>query len=158
MCLEGCCPALQADVQMQLPAHIGDYTDFYASKEHASHVGEMFRGKGNELQPNWCAASTHPCGDKSRDQYSIQLLSEPCPPISRLSEAALSPRLRSLTLRLSAAGCTCLSVTVVGARPLWCQARLCGGHGESSMRQQTCWDNVQGGPCIEQVTHIGSLC
>lgn len=53
-----CCPALQADVQMQLPAHIGDYTDFYASKEHASHVGEMFRGRGNELQPNWCAAST----------------------------------------------------------------------------------------------------
>ena len=46
-------------MQMQLPAHIGDYTDFYASKEHASHVGEMFRGRGNELQPNWCAASMH---------------------------------------------------------------------------------------------------
>ena len=59
---------MQADVQMQLPAQIGDYTDFYASKEHASHVGEMFRGRGNELQPNWCAAGTHPCEDESRDQ------------------------------------------------------------------------------------------
>ena len=77
MCLAICCPAVQADVQMQLPAHIGDYTDFYASKEHASHVGEMFRGRGNELQPNWCAASTHPCADESRDQYSIKFLSEP---------------------------------------------------------------------------------
>ena len=38
---------------MHLPAAIGDYTDFYSSREHASNVGEMFRGKGNELQPNW---------------------------------------------------------------------------------------------------------
>ena len=38
---------------MHLPAQVGDYTDFYSSREHASNVGEMFRGKGNELQPNW---------------------------------------------------------------------------------------------------------
>jgi len=43
----------QADVQMQLPAQIGDYTDFYASKEHATNVGIMFRGKENTLMPNW---------------------------------------------------------------------------------------------------------
>ncbi|MFP3391725.1 fumarylacetoacetase [Brevibacillus sp. SIMBA_040] len=43
----------QADVQMQLPAQIGDYTDFYASKEHATNVGIMFRGKENALMPNW---------------------------------------------------------------------------------------------------------
>ena len=36
-----------------LPATIGDYTDFYASKEHAVNVGTMFRGKDNALQPNW---------------------------------------------------------------------------------------------------------
>lgn len=38
---------------MHLPAKIGDYTDFYSSKEHASNVGTMFRGKDNALMPNW---------------------------------------------------------------------------------------------------------
>lgn len=41
------------DVQMHLPAKIGDYTDFYSSREHATNVGIMFRGKDNALQPNW---------------------------------------------------------------------------------------------------------
>lgn len=41
------------DVVMCLPAHIGDYTDFYSSKEHATNVGIMFRGKENALMPNW---------------------------------------------------------------------------------------------------------
>mmetsp|Transcript_30679 Transcript_30679/g.64290 ORF Transcript_30679/g.64290 Transcript_30679/m.64290 type:complete len:646 (+) Transcript_30679:266-2203(+) len=36
-----------------LPANIGDYTDFYSSREHATNVGIMFRGKDNALQPNW---------------------------------------------------------------------------------------------------------
>eukprot|EP01138_Halocafeteria_seosinensis_P015496 gb/GECG01015814.1/.p1 GENE.gb/GECG01015814.1/~~gb/GECG01015814.1/.p1 ORF type:complete len:446 (+),score=52.21 gb/GECG01015814.1/:1-1338(+) len=40
-------------VTMELPAVIGDYTDFYSSKEHATNVGTMFRGKDNALQPNW---------------------------------------------------------------------------------------------------------
>lgn len=40
-------------IKMHLPISIGDYTDFYASKEHASNVGEMFRGKENALMPNW---------------------------------------------------------------------------------------------------------
>ncbi|KAJ1991647.1 hypothetical protein GGI25_004086 [Coemansia spiralis] len=39
--------------QMHLPARIGDYTDFYASREHATNVGMMFRGKDNALMPNW---------------------------------------------------------------------------------------------------------
>lgn len=41
------------DVQLRLPVHIGDYTDFYASREHATNVGTMFRGKENALMPNW---------------------------------------------------------------------------------------------------------
>ncbi|KAJ2763066.1 hypothetical protein IWQ56_004914, partial [Coemansia nantahalensis] len=40
-------------VRMHLPANIGDYTDFYASREHATNVGVMFRGKDNALMPNW---------------------------------------------------------------------------------------------------------
>eukprot|EP01100_Stratorugosa_tubuloviscum_P007350 TRINITY_DN3067_c1_g1_i1.p1 TRINITY_DN3067_c1_g1~~TRINITY_DN3067_c1_g1_i1.p1 ORF type:complete len:465 (-),score=241.76 TRINITY_DN3067_c1_g1_i1:77-1366(-) len=47
------CLILQADVQMLLPAFIGDYTDFYSSREHATNVGTMFRGKDNALMPNW---------------------------------------------------------------------------------------------------------
>lgn len=43
----------QADITMRLPFAIGDYTDFYSSKEHATNVGTMFRGKDNALQPNW---------------------------------------------------------------------------------------------------------
>jgi len=39
--------------QMILPAHIGDYTDFYSSREHATNVGTMFRGAEHALMPNW---------------------------------------------------------------------------------------------------------
>jgi len=38
---------------MHLPVAIGDYTDFYSSREHATNVGIMFRGKDNALMPNW---------------------------------------------------------------------------------------------------------
>ncbi|KAF4321538.1 hypothetical protein BBO99_00009099 [Phytophthora kernoviae] len=41
------------NVRMHLPARVGDYTDFYSSREHATNVGVMFRGKDNALQPNW---------------------------------------------------------------------------------------------------------
>jgi len=41
------------EVQMHLPVSIGDYTDFYASREHATNVGIMFRGKEKALMPNW---------------------------------------------------------------------------------------------------------
>lgn len=41
------------DVEMHLPAKIGDYTDFYASIDHAMNIGSMMRGPGNELMPNY---------------------------------------------------------------------------------------------------------
>jgi fumarylacetoacetase len=41
------------EVEMQLPIQIGDYTDFYSSKEHATNVGKMFRDPENALLPNW---------------------------------------------------------------------------------------------------------
>tara|TARA_B100000029_G_scaffold514348_1_gene616811 strand:- start:766 stop:1995 length:1230 start_codon:yes stop_codon:yes gene_type:complete len=43
----------QDNVAMHLPVKIGDYTDFYSSREHAVNVGTMFRGKDNALNPNW---------------------------------------------------------------------------------------------------------
>jgi len=41
------------EVEMVLPVDIGDYTDFYSSREHATNVGIMFRGTQNALMPNW---------------------------------------------------------------------------------------------------------
>lgn len=42
-----------ADLRLRLPVEIGDYTDFYSSREHATNVGAMFRGPDNALMPNW---------------------------------------------------------------------------------------------------------
>jgi fumarylacetoacetase len=42
-----------AKVNLHLPIAVAGYTDFYSSKEHATNVGVMFRGKDNALQPNW---------------------------------------------------------------------------------------------------------
>ena len=36
-----------------LPARIGDYTDFYSSREHATNLGKMFRPNDAPLLPNW---------------------------------------------------------------------------------------------------------
>jgi len=41
------------EVTMHLPAAVGDYTDFYSSKQHATNVGSIFRDKNNPLLPNW---------------------------------------------------------------------------------------------------------
>jgi len=41
------------EIEMLLPISVGDYTDFYSSKEHATNVGVMFRGADNALMPNW---------------------------------------------------------------------------------------------------------
>lgn len=41
------------EVTMHLPVEIGDYTDFYSSREHATNVGTMFRDPDNALLPNW---------------------------------------------------------------------------------------------------------
>ena len=48
-------PALRPmkEAELVLPVTIGDYTDFYSSREHATNVGTMFRGKDNALMPNW---------------------------------------------------------------------------------------------------------
>ena len=42
-----------ADVEPTLPIAVGDYVDFYASIEHASNLGRMFRPDGDPLMPNW---------------------------------------------------------------------------------------------------------
>jgi fumarylacetoacetase len=41
------------DVQLVLPLDVGDYVDFYSSREHASNLGKMLRPDGDPLLPNW---------------------------------------------------------------------------------------------------------
>ncbi|KAJ3540455.1 hypothetical protein NM208_g5058 [Fusarium decemcellulare] len=42
-----------SDVETHLPLRIGDYTDFFAGRNHAQTVGALFRGPANALQPNY---------------------------------------------------------------------------------------------------------
>ena len=41
------------EIEMLMPVEVGDFTDFYSSKEHATNVGKMFRDPENALLPNW---------------------------------------------------------------------------------------------------------
>jgi fumarylacetoacetase len=41
------------DVVLYLPFEVADYVDFYASENHATNVGRMFRPDGDALTPNW---------------------------------------------------------------------------------------------------------
>ncbi|KAK1701658.1 hypothetical protein CaCOL14_008097 [Colletotrichum acutatum] len=42
-----------SEVSVHLPFAIGDYTDFFAGRNHAHNVGVLFRGPANALQPNY---------------------------------------------------------------------------------------------------------
>ena len=86
--------------ELLLPMEIGDYTDFYSSREHATNVGIMFRGPDNALQPNWLhlpvgyhgrASSVVPSGTPVR-RPSGQLKPDDGPPVfgpSRLMDFEL---------------------------------------------------------------------
>lgn len=42
-----------AAADLHLPFTVAEFTDFYASRQHATNVGTMFRGAENALPPNW---------------------------------------------------------------------------------------------------------
>ena len=42
-----------SDATLHMPFTLSEYTDFYASRHHATNVGTMFRGAENALPPNW---------------------------------------------------------------------------------------------------------
>ena len=47
-------PLVPADeVTMHLPFEVADYVDFYASEQHATNLGRMFRPDSEPLLPNW---------------------------------------------------------------------------------------------------------
>ncbi len=67
----------QSDAQFDLPARIGDYTDFYISIHHASAVGSLFR-PDNPLLPNykWVPIGYH--GRASSISVSGSDFARPC--------------------------------------------------------------------------------
>jgi fumarylacetoacetase len=42
-----------ADATLHLPFEVADYVDYYASLDHATNVGRIFRPDGDALMPNW---------------------------------------------------------------------------------------------------------
>lgn len=77
-------------VTLELPAEVGDYTDFYSSREHATNVGTMFRGAEGALHPNWLhlpvgyhgrASSLVPSGTPVRRPWGQICPDESCPPV-----------------------------------------------------------------------------
>jgi len=42
-----------SEVRLHMPFEVADYVDFYASENHATNVGRMFRPDGDALTPNW---------------------------------------------------------------------------------------------------------
>ena len=42
-----------AEVTLHLPIEVADYVDFYASENHATNIGKIFRPDGDALTPNW---------------------------------------------------------------------------------------------------------
>ena len=42
-----------AEATLHLPVRVTEFTDFYASKNHAFNVGALFRGPENALPPQW---------------------------------------------------------------------------------------------------------
>ena len=41
------------EVTMHLPIEVADFVDFYASENHATNIGKIFRPDGEALTPNW---------------------------------------------------------------------------------------------------------
>jgi fumarylacetoacetase len=84
------------DVELQLPCEIGDYTDFYASIDHARNVGSMFR-PDNPLLPNykWLPVGYH--GRASSIVVSGTPVRRPC---GQITEAAGGPPVWAPSRRL----------------------------------------------------------
>src|SRR3546814_1905044 len=63
-----------ANIEMGLPAHIGDYTDFYISLHHATSIGKQFR-PDNPLLPNykWVPIGYH--GRARSEEHTSELQS-----------------------------------------------------------------------------------
>ncbi len=119
----------QDAVEMLLPATIGDYTDFYASKEHAINVGSMFRDAKNALNPNWCVPDTaatlaaRPRAAASALIYHHSV----CCAYAIWNRNHTRRQCLNFDATVHAAGTTCRLRTTAARRPSCHRARRCGG-------------------------------
>lgn len=82
----------QKQVEMLLPANIGDYTDYNASREHATNVGTIFRGAANALQPNWLWLPVGYHGRSSSIVVSGTAVRRPCGQIKVSDDLNMPPK------------------------------------------------------------------
>jgi fumarylacetoacetase len=89
------CLVPQSDVSLLLPGEIGDYTDFYASIDHARNVGSLFR-PDQPLMPNYAwmpigyhgrASSLVPSGGGVRRPRGQARPDDAAPPVFEPSRA-----------------------------------------------------------------------
>jgi fumarylacetoacetase len=89
------CLVPQAGVEFAVPAHIGDYTDFYTSVHHATNIGKLLR-PDNPLLPNykWIPIGYH--GRSSSIGISGQQVRRPLSQVMRpgATEPVLAPSAR----------------------------------------------------------------
>ena len=78
----------QAEATLHLPIFVRGYTDFYASREHASNVGTLFRGAENALPPNWLHMPIGYNGRASTVVISDTEIRRPCGQLKGPSDAA----------------------------------------------------------------------
>ncbi len=68
-----------ADVRLHLPFEVADYVDFYASENHASNLGRLFRPEApNPLMPNWKHMPVSYTGRASSIVVSGTEVTRPC--------------------------------------------------------------------------------
>jgi fumarylacetoacetase len=85
-----------SDAELSLPARIGDYTDFYASIDHATNVGSMFR-PDNPLLPNY---KWIPIGYHGRSSSIVVSGTDVRRPIGQMRDGADGPPTFGPTRRL----------------------------------------------------------
>lgn len=87
-------------VQLVLPVQVGDYTDFYSSREHATNVGIMFRGVQNALQPNWLHLPVGYHGRSSTVCVSGTPIRRPCGQLEVVNDGSPSTSIYGPTQQL----------------------------------------------------------
>jgi fumarylacetoacetase len=73
--------------QLSLPVHVGDYTDFYASIDHATNIGSMFR-PDNPLLPNY---KWIPIGYHGRSSSIVVSGTDVRRPLGQTRDSAVGP-------------------------------------------------------------------
>ena len=80
--LQSRCMVPLAEVRMHLPATIGDYTDFYSSREHATNVGIMVIANRCPSKKQRCASVPISSLSPYRRHESLSDSTLPGPPVS----------------------------------------------------------------------------